>query len=261
MSDEFVTVRGVEKLSRFLRQVPDAAADNLQRIHRSNHIDHVKEIRRTSGFGAKANARVARTMEVSPEAGKVARRIKDVEGDTRSYWMGDTQDPDEGVAARIEKRVGVKSISARGKMLAIPMGPLLTKGTDRPKFKRTDAPGASRASGRHVQVSDYGKKATEQTFTTPTGDGRAYVWLRKVRKKKAAATGARTRRRRRRSNAKPKKWTLIGILQPRARVKNELNFFGAWDNLRSKRRDRYQSLLNDIANGKLRPRGGSGGRR
>lgn len=232
-----VDLTGFDELTRFLNKLPQEAAPRLQRVIVRNHLDHRDEIVRSSGFSPQGTRNLKRAIKVFPSKRVDVKRIDQVVGGTSTFWKGvGINRPAEGVAARVEKRIGsAVTRPTRKRFLLIPWGDFLTP-TGRPRRERRDVGGRSvqapilirQLPGTRIVRSKSGKLRVVQRLQQGER-GRFESGAKGVGKKKL---GSRER--------------VVGILVRRARVVRGLDFFGSWDRLSAKRDARYDRLLTDV---------------
>ncbi|MEE9609504.1 MAG: hypothetical protein V3U03_17340 [Myxococcota bacterium] len=242
MIEPFVQLTGFDELTRFLRKLPEAAAPRLQGALVKNHLEHRAEIVRSSRFSPRGTRNLKFAIRVFPSKRREVKKISDVEAGTSSFWKGaDITSTAEGVAARLEKRIGAAiTRPKRKRFLLIPWGDFLTA-TGRPRRERRDVGGRSvqapilirNLPGTRVVKSRDGKLRIVQRLQ-PGERGRFESGAKGTSKSKL---GARER--------------VVGILVRQVRVVRGLDFFGSWDRLAPKRNDRYDRLLNAILATKL----------
>lgn len=237
-------VTGADELIEVLRKLPQRAAQRLQSALIANHIDHKKAVIAQSNFSPEGRRLMKFAIRVAPSSrsGRViVKKLSEVRGETFSVWRGSgTTDPDEGAAARIEKRVGKSVIRPkRSRFLLIPQGPMLTP-SGRPKRKRIggvltaiplrdikDATVIKTRSGRRLLIrrKKARRRGKRRQFTVGTGGERIGTPL-------AGLEGERVE--------------VIGVLVRQARQARPLDFFGSWDRLAGKREGRYKRLLDEL---------------
>lgn len=109
-----VQLTGFKELDEYLKRLPQEAAGRLQAVVVKNHLEHRKEIMRSSTFSPEGTRNLRFAIQVFPRSRKQPKRLQDVEGGTSSFWRGaEIESPAEGVAARLEKRVGVSVTTPR----------------------------------------------------------------------------------------------------------------------------------------------------
>lgn len=232
-----VVLTGFDELERYLRRLPQEAALRLQAAVVANHLDHRKEILRSSTFSPEGIRNLRFAIRVFPSKRVQPRRIQDVEGGTSSFWKGaDIESPREGVAARVEKRIGTRiTRPTRRRYLLIPWGDYLTP-SGRPRRERRDVFGRSVLApvlirdlpGTRIVRGRDGKLRVIQRLEGGAR-GRFEGGIKGVRGKRL---GERER--------------VVGILVRQARVVQGLDFFGSWDRLRQQRDARYDRLLDSL---------------
>lgn len=231
MADWDLQLEGVEELDRILATLPQRMAEDLVKVAKTNFLDHVQEMVRSSDFDAGSKRNFRRTWTVYPRKRVQPKRIEDVKAGEFTSWKGEGVDSAQSpqAASRVtEERLGrsvVRPVESR--MLAIPAGFLRTK-TGRVK---TRAEGDGRAR----------RTVAEQKNTFLVRRGRSFLVIQRVQK-------GRESRRARRGVAtvvpvQEETQRLVGILTPSVRVRAKYDYFGSWRRLKSKRDDRYRRLM------------------
>ena len=240
-------LQGDKKLAKFLTNLPNRAAANLQRIEIRNHLDHKQAvIKASSGFSAEGLRRLKAgrpgegAIRVLPAKQVTPKKIADVTAETTSYWKGQgIDDPAEGVAARLEKRVG-KSTSRpkRKRFLLIPVNDFVTP-KRRPRRERRTVSGISTMAKVELR-----KLPDTKVIKTPRGRLLLIQRLKSGQRGRfeTGAKGVRSKR-------LGKRERVVGILVREAKATQALDFFGPWDRLANKRDARYDRLLIDLING------------
>lgn len=230
-----VKLTGFAELERYLTRLPATAATRLQKVETRNHLDHRKEIVRRSTFSGAAKQRIGKAITVWPRGKPDRKRIRDVEAGTSSFWRGDVTTVGEGVAARVEKRIGKSTTRpTRKRYLLIPWGDFLTP-TGRPRRERRDIGGRSVMAPVLIRdlpgtrVAKIAGKLRVIQRLEPGARGRFESGAKGTTKK---TRGVRER--------------IVGILVREARVVRGLDFFGSWEGLERVRNDRYDRMLLDV---------------
>ncbi len=245
---------GFDELAKELKRLPKEAAARLQSAVIRNHLDHRKEIIRSSKMTAQAKRVMKFAIRVFPGSGGRQRRQKRVTpkniaavfGETVSFWKGaEATDPAEGTAARIEKSIGKSTIKpTKRRFLLIPQGDFLTP-TGRPRRKRR--------GGRTVTLDPRDLKGDVFTIRTKSGELILVERLRKGQAGQFERTAARQRGAPLgRAKGLGERTRIIGVMKKQAKGFRGLDFFGSWNRLQSKRTDRYTRLLDDIVAGRRR---------
>ena len=243
---------GFKELDRELQRLPNKLANRLQGAVIRNHLDHRNEVINSSKLTAEGKRNIKFAIRVFPGSGGTqrnsggksktkrvnVRRIKDVFGETVSFWKGADSTVAEGAAARIEKTIGKTTIRAKKKrLLFIPQGDFTTR-TGRPRRKRV--------GGRLVALDP---RALKDTFTVRTGRGTLLV----VQHLKGGKAGTFERQGARERGGKlggarglGSRTRVVGILKKQVKGSRGLDFFKSWNRLQGKRTDRYTRLLDDV---------------
>lgn len=231
-----VILTGFDELQRFIGKLPASAANHLQAVEVKNYLQHRKEVVRTHGFSPASTSRIRGSLRVFPRGRTNRRRIRDVEAGIATWWAGtEITDPKEGVAARLEKRVGKRTTKPRRKQyLLIPFGDFRTA-TGRPRRKRRNVKGISVLAPVLI-------RELKNTRVVRMRDGK----LRVVQRLKKGERGQFEKTPRVRKNRLGSRDRIVGILVRVARVRQGLDFFGSWDRLRRSRDERYDRMLERV---------------
>lgn len=257
-------VSGADEIATLLLVLPQASATHLQFVLRRNAIDHKNEIVRSSTFKNINRNSLRQLIRAWP--GKVTPRksLAQVKAGTDVYWKGlGEKSPANGVAARIEKRIGSGiTTPTQSRFLLIPQGDMLSKGKPRrvnqggtlKKVAVRSLPGQAssqnrRVGGKNVPILQSG---TLQDTVVLLGK-RGLFLIQKLPKAKRGKFEPMTYDAEgKRINARKLKdrYRIIGILRRSARQARPLDFFGSWDRLRGSRDARYERMLDDVVNGR-----------
>lgn len=232
-----IKLSGFRDLDRFLARLPNEAAGRLQAVLVKNHLEHRREVLRTSTFSAEGKRRLRFAIRVFPSRRVQPTKIEDVEAGTASWWKGgELEDPSLGAAARLEKRVGSSVLRpVRRRYLLIPFGDFITR-TGRPRRERRTVQGRSvmapvlirELPGTRVVTDRSGRKKIIQRL--PAGRrGRFESGIKGVR---GTRLGARER--------------VVGLLVRQARQIQGIDFHGSWDRLEASRDARFARMLDDL---------------
>lgn len=245
MADQFL--RGDKELAKFFSRLPASSAERLQRVEIRNHLDHKKEVvRASSGFSAEGQRRLRAgrpgtgAIRVLPAKKVTPKRITDVTAETTSYWRGqDIKDPAEGVAARLEKRIGKPtSRPKRKRFLLIPVNDFLTR-SGRPRRERRTVNSVSTQA-----KIDLRKLPNTKVIKLPSGK------LLLIQRLKAGQRGRfESLTKGTRGKNLGTRDRVVGILVRQAKATQALDFFGSWARLAGKRDARYERMMNDIVKG------------
>ena len=236
-----VSTTGFKELERYLQRLPAAAALRLQAVEIKNHLEHRAEIVKRSTFSPQGTRNIKRAIKVHPSRRTEPKTIQAVEAGTSSFWRGiGVENPNEGVAAIVEKSVGQSKIKPRHKrFLILPFGDFLTPG-GRPRRQRRDVGGRSVMAPVLIRdlpgtrVVNVRNKLRVIQRLEPGQRGKFESGAKGVRK---GRLGVRER--------------IVATLVKSARVVRGLDFFGSFGALEKKRLDRYSRMLQDVLNIKV----------
>jgi len=247
--DPDIVTTGFDDLENYLSKLPQRAAQRLQNVAAANHQEHKREAIKRSRrhFSPEGRRVLSYLVRVHPSSRKPrkVKRLEDVDAATASYWKGATaKDPREGAAVRIETSLGGgTNRPKRRRFLLIPMGDLLTP-TGRVRRK----------GGKPVMVADLpdtrvvrlrsGKRIVVQRIASGT-----------VGQHERAAARARGAPLSRKKKDLGERERVVGVLVRQAKQFAGLDFFGSWNALKSRREQRFDRILDDIANGRPLVRG------
>lgn len=254
------TVDGYQDLDRLLKRMTSPQSiGRMQRVLLANQLEHRDEAIKRSTFSPRGKQNVRHALKVRPDRKHgdtlAPKEIKDLKAETISFWKGYADRPEEGVAATLEKRVGKSEIQPkRARFLAIPAGALLTPSgaPKRPNDEQVqvrDVPNTHVVKGRGrtllvIQRLGGRTKAGKAAAASKVG------FVENLAKSSGSFMGPLQRGERARASGQSER--LVGILVRRARVVQNLDFFGAWEALEGKRDARYDSLLDDLVAGRTR---------
>ena len=257
-------VVGADDLMKHLGLIPDSSAKHLQFVFRKNAMDHKNGVIASSTFKNISKRSLRQLINAWPKRVIQRTRLADVRAGTETYWkgLGETN-PNEGVAARIEKRIG-RSINRplRKQHLLIPQGDMLING----KPRRVAQGGSVQQVGvRNITNSGKSKQGRlvgnrnvpilqsgtlEGTAVIKTSTGRLLL-IQKLEEKKRGkfeknlgGDGIKTR-----ATSLGERMRVIGILKRTAKQAQPLDYFGSWDRGAAARDARYARMLDSIIRG------------
>ncbi|MCI0630525.1 MAG: hypothetical protein L0Y44_07725 [Phycisphaerales bacterium] len=262
-------VSGADEINRFIGQLADSSATHLQNVFRKNAFDHREGVVKSSTFKVLRASSLRRLVMAWPKKASSAssrKRLRDVRAGVDVYWRGlDAKSPAEGVAARIEKRIGQRiNRPLRKRFLLIPLGDMRTPSGQPRRVGQGGTlqgvpvralPGAPmnqnrRVGGRKVPLLQAGVLANTAVIKNRRGRllliqniGAGNKGLHEnfnrtdgVRRLTKRNVGQRSR--------------ILAVLKRSAKQAQPLDFFGSWDRLRGAREARYGRMLDQIVAGK-----------
>ena len=193
----------------------------MEKLVRGYHFQHRLEVIRSSNFSPEGKRRLKFIVRVFPRRPVKPKKISDIEAGTGSWWKGaDIRDKREGVAARLEKRVGRSMTKpTRKKFLLIPWGDFRTPG-GKPRKERRDVGGRTvtapilirKLPNTRIVKTQKGLRVVQRIAAGERG--RFDSGAKGVKKK---GLGSRDR--------------VVGLLVRSIKTPQGLDFFASWDRL------------------------------